>query len=85
MIDGAAREVLGVDAEREASREVPVGPGLHLLGSQPHKGRLGSVDRSSSSLFSLLVTLVNSCSWFSQVARGGSSAPLEQSTSPSHT
>ena len=31
------------------------------------------------------VTLVNSCSWFSQVARGGSSAALEQSTSPSHT
>ena len=51
MIDGAAREVLGVDAEREASRKVPVGPGLHLLGSQPHEVRLGSVDHSSSSLF----------------------------------
>ena len=48
MIDGAAREVLGVDAERKASREVPVGPGLHLLGSQPHKGRLGSVDHHNA-------------------------------------
>ena len=51
VVDGAAREVLGVDAEGEASREVPVGPGLHRLGSQPHEGRLGSADRHNSSLF----------------------------------